>query len=58
MNAAYKTFFETRVSRLRIEIENKKTSHEMTTGKKQSIIESFMGVVRDVDANKKKKQKT
>lgn len=29
----------------------------MTTGKKQSIIESFMGVVREVDANKKKKQK-
>jgi|LauGreDrversion4_2_1035121.scaffolds.fasta_scaffold79108_4 hypothetical protein len=47
LNKAYRPFFENRISKLRLEIENRKQSSEMTTGKKQSVLEGFMGVVRD-----------
>ena len=42
--------------KLRVEIEFKKQSNELSTGKKQSVLEGFMGVVRD-DNNQRKAQK-
>jgi hypothetical protein len=53
LNKVYRPFFENRISKLRLEIENKKQSSEMSTGKKQSVLEGFMGVVRGDDVQKK-----
>jgi hypothetical protein len=56
LNRPYRPFFENRISKLRVEIEFKKQSNELSTGKKQSVLEGFMGVVRD-DNNQRKAQK-
>lgn len=47
MNENYRPFYELRATKLRQEIENKKMSHEMNTGKKHSEIGSLMDVMRD-----------
>jgi hypothetical protein len=47
MNDVYKFFFENRPTKLRQEIENKKMTNEMNTGKKHSEIGSLMDVMRD-----------
>jgi hypothetical protein len=46
LNRPYRPFFENRISKLRVEIEFKKQSNELSTGKKQSVLEGFMGVVK------------
>lgn len=47
MNEGYRVFFENRPNKLRQEIENKKMTHEMNTGKKHTQIGSLMDVMRD-----------
>ena len=56
LNSLYRPLFENRISKLRVEIEFKKQSNQLSTGKKQSVLEGFMGVVRD-DNNLRKAQK-
>lgn len=47
MNDFFNVFFENRPTKLKLEIENKKLTHEMNTGKKHSEIGSLMDVMRD-----------
>ena len=49
----YKPFYEDRVSKLRLEIENKKMSTEQNTGKKQTELGSLMAVMKDTNHIKK-----
>jgi hypothetical protein len=53
MNKLYRPFFEDRISRLRLEIENKKMSTEANTGKKQSELGSLMAVFKETHHIKK-----
>ena len=47
MNDTFNIFFENRPTKLKLEIENKKMTHEMNTGKKHSEIGSLMDVMRE-----------
>lgn len=47
MNDTFNAFFENRPTKLKLEIENKKMTHEMNTGKKHSEIGSLMDVMRE-----------
>lgn len=53
MNDTYITFFENRPTKLRLEIESKKMTNEMNTGKKHSEIGSLMDVMRENNLLKK-----